>query len=188
MTRDEVVEAVAAAADRTGAAVFVGNGSVARSAATLCDRPETFYMVGSMGLGPVIAAGFAARSDRPVIVLEGDANALMGMSGHPVAARAAAGRPFVHVLADNGHCETTGGQRSLAEHVDFVGVALACGYPRAYEASGAVALRAVLDGALERPSPTFAYVRIELGASPKHPRVPYHPREIRRRFRDAVAA
>ena len=94
MTRDEILRLVAKMARGAGAAVFTGNGYNARTLAALDDRPEFFYMVGSMGLCPTLAAGFAHRSRMPVIVVEGDGNALMGLSGFPVTACASSCRPM----------------------------------------------------------------------------------------------
>jgi thiamine pyrophosphate-dependent acetolactate synthase large subunit-like protein len=122
LRRDDVLLAAAAGARRWDAAIFVGNGNNARAMATLDDRPQNFYMVGSMGEYPCVAAGFAARSRTPVIAIEGDGNALMGMSGWP-AVRATAARSFVHVVLDNGVYETTGSQLTLAHAVDLPAVA-----------------------------------------------------------------
>ena len=60
--------------------LIVCNGFPSREAYTLRDRPENFYMIGSMGVAPSIALGVAlARPDRTVVVFDGDGNVLMGM-------------------------------------------------------------------------------------------------------------
>ncbi|WP_133161959.1 thiamine pyrophosphate-dependent enzyme [Deinococcus aerius] len=172
--------------------MFVGNGNNARAMSSLADRPKNFYMVGSMSLGPSLAAGFAVRSSAPVVVVEGDGNALMGLSGFPVAARAVAGKtPFVHVVLDNKVYETTGAQRTLSDGVDFVRVALGAGYRAAREVGTAEELRAAVEEALASGECTFLYVVTGRDTAAQHPRVPYHPRDIRTQFtahvRDAAS-
>jgi thiamine pyrophosphate-dependent acetolactate synthase large subunit-like protein len=185
--RDDVLAAAARVADEHEAALFVGNGYNARAVAALADRPRSFFMVGSMGLCPTLAAGYAHARGEPVVAIEGDGNALMGLSGFPVVARAATER-FVHVVLDNGLYETTGGQTTLASGVDFGLLALASGYARVYRPQTLESVATAVEAGLGDGGSTFVYVRTEPGADPLHPRVPYHPREIARRFREAVGA
>lgn len=186
MNRDDVIALVASAAERAGAVVFAGNGYNARALCAIADRPEHFTMLGSMGLCPALAAGFASRSDRPVIVVEGDGNALMGLSGLPVAA-ALEGRTFVHLVLDNGLYETTGGQRTLADRVDFELLARGAGYRHTARAADPDALGEALTSALAAGEPAFVHVPTDRTPGPPHPRVPHHPAEVVRRFREAVA-
>jgi phosphonopyruvate decarboxylase len=183
--RDDVLAALARVADEREAALFVGNGYNARACAALADRPRSFYMVGSMGLCPTLAAGYAHARDEPVVAVEGDGNALMGLSGFPVVARSAR-RRFAHVVLDNGMYETTGGQTTLASGVDFGLLALAAGYARVYRPQTLESVATAVEAGLEDAGPTCVYVRTRAGADPLHPRVPYHPREIARRFREAA--
>jgi len=180
-SREEAILAVARAAQRAGAAVFAGNGYNARTLAALAGRPEHFCMVGSMGLGPLIAAGFSHCSGRATIVVEGDGNALMGLSGWPAAVKAAAA-PFVHVVLDNGVYETTGGQKTLAPGVDFLALAGGCGYQRAVRVETVAALDETLATALRGPAKTFLHVPSRRQTGAAHPRVPYTPEEIAARF------
>jgi thiamine pyrophosphate-dependent acetolactate synthase large subunit-like protein len=185
--RDEVMALAARMAARAGAAVFTGNGYNARALCALAESESHFYMLGSMGLCPALAAGFANRASRPVLVVEGDGNALMGLSGFPAVVRAARG-PFVHLVLDNGLYQTTGSQLTLADRVDFGLVALGCGYDRLYRPEGAEALEAALGQALGERERTFVHLRTEPGSDPVHPRVPFHPAEVAARFRAAMAA
>jgi phosphonopyruvate decarboxylase len=185
--RDDVLAALARPAGEHEAALFVGNGYNARALAALADRPRSFYMVGSMGLCATLAAGYAHVRDEPVLAIEGDGNALMGLSGFPVVARSVRSR-FVHVVLDNGMYETTGGQTTLASSVDFGLLALASGYARVYRPQTLESLETAVEAGLEDAGSTFVYVRTRPGSDPLHPRVPYHPREIAQRFREAVGA
>ena len=187
MNRDDALAIVAGEADAAAAFVFTGNGYNARALCALVDRPRFFYMVGSMGLCPTLAAGFARFVSAPVVVVEGDGNALMGLSGYPVSAAAATGT-FVHLVLDNGQYETTGGQRTLADRVDLVAIARGAGYGRSLGIREPDALRAALREALALPASTFVHLRTDTTPGPPHARVPYHPREIAARFREAAGS
>jgi thiamine pyrophosphate-dependent acetolactate synthase large subunit-like protein len=182
VTRDEVLEVVDRAAVAAGAAVFTGNGYNARVLAAIADRASHFYMLGSMGLCATLAAGFSGRSGRPVVAVEGDGNALMGLSGLPVAV-ASAGRPFVHLVLDNGVYETTGSQLTLAPGVDFGLLALGAGYERLYRVSDPAGLRTALEAGLSSREITYVHATTEPDSGTPRPRVPHHPREIAQRFR-----
>jgi len=185
MKRDEVLSLIATIAERKGAFIFAGNAYNARALCALADHPNAFYMVGSMSLCPTLAAGFSHFVHAPVIAIEGDGNALMGLSGFPVASNAARGA-FVHIVLDNGLYETTGGQQTLSARVDFVQVALGSGYTHGYHPDTLETLASLLEAALEGEEPTFLCVATEASTGITHPRVPYHPRRITQRFREAV--
>lgn len=185
MKRDDVLMLVATVANRNNAVVFTGNGYNARALCALADQAQFFYMVGSMGLCPTLAAGFAHSKRRPTIAVEGDGNALMGLSGFPVASSAARG-PFVHLVLDNGLYETTGGHQTLSSHIDFAQVALGAGYDQAFCPEDLLSLESFLEPALQKEGRTFICVSTEVSSGTIHPRVPYHPRQITRNFREAV--
>lgn len=187
MTRDEVLGVVAAIAKRNRAVIFVGNGYSARALCDMEDHKNFFYMVGSMGLCPTLAAGFSHCTRIPVIAIEGDGNALMGMSGFPVASNAASGT-FVHIVFDNGLYETTGGQQTLSSQVDFVQLALGSGYEYSYHPSDLETLASLLEAAFKRVEQMFICVSTEASADITHPRVPYHPHYIAQRFCEAVVS
>lgn len=187
MTRDEVLSVVAESALKNSAAVFIGNGYNARALCAIKDRSEFFYMLGSMGLCPSLAAGFSHCSSRPVIAVEGDGNALMGLSGFPVASRAA-GKSFAHLVLDNGQYESTGSQQNLSSHVDFLQMALGAGYEAAYQVEDISMLAALLEKTLQQPRRAFLHIPTEAKAGLIHPRVPYHPRQVAQRFREELSS
>src|SRR6202011_3931212 len=67
-------EALRAAVGALGSEpVIHANGYVCRESFAVRDRPENFYMIGSMGLASSIGLGAAlARDDRTVVVFDGD--------------------------------------------------------------------------------------------------------------------
>ena len=92
------------------------------------ERPQNFYMLGSMGLAIPIALGVAiAQPRRHVVALEGDGSLLMqlGCLG-TVAMRAP--RNLTVVVWDNGAYQITGSQPTVSAHgADLVAAARACG-------------------------------------------------------------
>src|SRR3954454_23492709 len=91
-------------------------------------RPQNFYMLGSMGLAVPIALGVAiAQPKRHVVALDGDGSLLMQLGCFAtVAARAP--KNLTIVVWDNGIYQITGGQKTAsAATTDLVAVAQACG-------------------------------------------------------------
>lgn len=186
MTRDEVMEIVARTTEGVGAAVFSGNGYNPRALCAIEDRPEFFYMVGSMGLCSALAAGFSHCAEAPVVLVEGDGNGLMGLSGWPVAAEASSGT-FVHVLLDNELYESTGRQLTLSPGVDFRQFAAGSGYDSVHTLRSLDSFEEELRSALATEAKTFIYAPTTVSEGVDYPRIPYHPREIFRRFQGALS-
>ena len=77
------IEAIALAAEAAAAqkALLISNiGYPSRELFSVRDRPENFYMLGSMGLASSIGLGLAlAQPERKVMVLDGDGSVLMNL-------------------------------------------------------------------------------------------------------------
>jgi thiamine pyrophosphate-dependent acetolactate synthase large subunit-like protein len=88
-------------------------------------RPQNFYMLGSMGLAIPIAFGVAlAQPHRHVIALEGDGSLLMQL-GCLVTIAAQKPDNLTIVIMDNGLYQITGGQRTpAAGTADYVALAV----------------------------------------------------------------
>ncbi|HZQ12957.1 MAG TPA: thiamine pyrophosphate-dependent enzyme [Pseudolabrys sp.] len=90
-------------------------------------RPQNFYMLGSMGLAAPIALGVAiAQPKRHVIALEGDGSLLMQL-GCLTTVAARAPNNLTIVVWDNGIYQITGGQQTASSTADLAEVARACG-------------------------------------------------------------
>lgn len=104
-------------------AVYVAStGYVSRAVHALAGPGHTvFYMQGSMGLAPAIGLGIALGTDRPVVVVNGDASLLMALgSTHTIRDHAPPG--FFHYVLDNGCHESVGGQPSAPLEESYPGV------------------------------------------------------------------
>jgi len=181
-------EAIAAAMKEVAdAAVVSANGYPSREACAVADRPQNFYMIGSMGLASSIALGVAlARPARRTVVLDGDGNLLMNLG---VIANIAALAPknLVHCVFDNEAYGSTGNQRSASAHVRLDRVAAAAGYRTVAAADGTDAVAASLRAMLAADGPHFLLVKVTREEADV-PRIPHSPHAIRDRFRAALGA
>lgn len=169
--------------------VVHANGYICRESFAVRDRPENFYMIGSMGLASSIGLGAAlARDDRTVVVFDGDGNLLMNLGILPMigdAGRQRRPRRFVHIVFDNGVYASTGGQPSPGQATRLDRVAAAAGYARAVCVTTARGISEALTEALGSDGPSFLLARVTAEDKPA-PRIPYPPEEIRDRFRRAL--
>jgi phosphonopyruvate decarboxylase len=162
--------------------VIHANGYICRESCSVADRPENFYMIGSMGLASSIGLGVAlARPDRPTLVFDGDGNVLMNL-GTLAQIAAAAPRNLVHIVFDNGVYGSTGNQRSLSTAVRLDALAEAAGYRRVAVATDAEALVTTVREMRRSDGPHFVLVRVTTEEA-SAPRIPHTPAEIRDRFR-----
>lgn len=165
----------------------VCNGMIGREAFTAEDRPQNFYMIGSMGLGLSIGIGVAlAQPKKQVLCLDGDGNVLMG-AGVLASAGALGCKNLHHVVLDNESHGSTGGQRTITDSVRLEKLAQACGYAYA-ERIDASALEAAMPAFLEREGPAMLLVKVEKGNVKGIGRVTHTPAEITARFSQACKA
>ncbi len=116
--------------DRGGLLVVSGLGSPSYDVMAAGDHDLNYYLWAAMGSAMTVGLGLAiAQPDRPVAVITGDGEALMGFGA---LATIALRRPrnLSIVILDNGHFGETGMQPSHAgQGIEFTKVAAACGFP-----------------------------------------------------------
>ena len=165
--------------------VVACNGFPSREVYALRDRPENFYMIGSMGLAPAIGLGVAlAQPRRKVVVLDGDGNVLMAM-GTLATVGALKPRNFVHIVFDNEVYGSTGNQPTLSQTVRLEQVAKAAGYrhvERVRELDDAVYEAKTM---LKEDGPSFLLVKVSELAEDVG-RVGIEPAAMTERFRKAA--
>ncbi len=166
--------------------IVVTTGKAGRELFTLADREQHLYQVGSMGCASPMGLGVAMTTGRRTIVLDGDGAALMKLGSlATIGAYQPAG--LVHVLLDNGVHDSTGGQATVSPVVDFAGVALACGYRRAFVCDSAAGFAAAFSQALAGEGPVLVHARISPGSLEKLGRPTIAPHEVAQRFRTFLA-
>lgn len=121
-------------ADRGDMLVVTGLGSTTYDAASVADDERNFYLWGAMGGAAMVGLGLAiARPDRPVLVVTGDGDTLMGL-GALATIGVEAPPNLAIVVFDNGRYAETGMQPSHTDSaVDLVGVARSCGLAAAVD-------------------------------------------------------
>jgi thiamine pyrophosphate-dependent acetolactate synthase large subunit-like protein len=127
-------------------------------------RPQNFYMLGSMGLAVPIGLGVAlAQPQRKVIALEGDGSILMQLGS--LATVAARGQKnLAIVIMDNGAYAITGGQKTLMEEgADIVAIARGCGLKQSVWAADESAFEEFISMSLREDGPWLIGCRIDTG-------------------------
>lgn len=123
-----------------------------------------FLTVGSMGHSSSIALGIAINQPgRKVWCIDGDGAVLMHMGAMAVIGANAPGN-LVHVVINNGAHETVGGMPTVAGSVELVGIAKACGYPRAAVVENFASLDRELKAAKAGDTLSFIEVKCGIGA------------------------
>lgn len=120
--------------DREDMLIVTGLGSPTYDVFAAGDHPGNFYLWGAMGGAALTGLGLAlAQPDRPVTVVTGDGEQLMGIGG---LATIAVQRPknLSIVVLDNGHYGETGGQMSHAgAGINLAELARVCGFTECFE-------------------------------------------------------
>lgn len=127
-------------------------------------RPENFYMLGSMGLATPIALGVAsAQPQRKVFALEGDGSILMQLGALGTVAAAAA-KNLAIIVWDNGLYQITGSQQTLtSKGVDLVAIAKGAGIAQSFWAWDEAHFGSLVDKTLDGDGPWFIVARIDGG-------------------------
>jgi thiamine pyrophosphate-dependent acetolactate synthase large subunit-like protein len=150
-------------------------------------RPQNFYMLGSMGLAIPIALGVAiAQPQRHVVALEGDGSLLMQL-GCLTTIAALGPKNLTMVIMDNGLYQITGSQPTPAAGIaDFVAIARGAGLAKSAWAADEEDFDRLIDSALAEGGPTFIAARIDdkpgVGSTDRD------PPQIRDRFMRALGA
>lgn len=123
-----------------------------------------FLTVGSMGHCSSIALGVAInKPDRRIWCIDGDGAVLMHMGAMAVIG-ANSPSNLVHIVINNSAHETVGGMPTVADSIDLVSIAKACGYGNCSSASSYEELDRVLADAKSAHELTFIEIKCALGA------------------------
>jgi thiamine pyrophosphate-dependent acetolactate synthase large subunit-like protein len=125
-------------------------------------RPQNFYMLGSMGLAVPIALGVAlAQPQRRVIALEGDGSILMQLGALATVATLAP-KNLVIVVMDNGLYQITGSQpTATAFKADIAAIARGAGLTQASWAADEADFEQLVGRALGTDGPFLIATRID---------------------------
>ena len=122
--------------ERSDTLVVTGLGAATYDVAALGDNDHNFYLWGAMGGAAMVGLGLAlAQSQRPIVVITGDGEMLMGLGALATIARQNPGNLSI-VILDNERYGETGAQPTHTARVvngksrraDFAEIASACGF------------------------------------------------------------
>jgi thiamine pyrophosphate-dependent acetolactate synthase large subunit-like protein len=161
LDRRQVVSSLLA--ERKDAIVIGGLGASTYDIAAAGDNDRNFYLWGAMGGAVMIGLGVAlAQPKLPVVVITGDGEMLMGMGSLATVGLQKPGNLTIVVLDNEAYGETGGQASHTSGGVDLVGVAKACGIPKASSMTTMAEVEA-FKGSLQDVSagPRFASVKID---------------------------
>lgn len=178
-----VSQLIAASPD---ALIVSGLGSPSYDVFAAGDRDKNFYLWGAMGGAVALGLGLAlAQPDRPVLVITGDGEQLMGV-GTLGTVGAKQPKNLTIVVLDNGHFGETGMQRSHTSlGTDLVAVAQGFGIKDAFSVKETGRAGEVAERVMARRGVAFAQVFI----NPDEPPRALPPRDgvyVKNRFRAAL--
>lgn len=186
MRREKAVEVIDEVVGDSSLCIF-SNGQIGREAYVHNDRKGYFYMLSSMGKTISIGLGVAlARSERSVVVVEGDGNALMGLDAFAMVGYIKP-KNLTHIVLDNGEHATTGGQESHTARVDLREIARGAGYVSIQSADSLNGLRMILEKLDSTDGPHFILVKIEKGNADVSRKARHAPSLIRDHFMEAAS-
>lgn len=167
--------------------VVTGLGSASYDVMAAGDHDRNFYLWGAMGSAATVGFGLAmAQRSRPVLVLTGDGEMLMGFGALASIAQKLPPNLTIAVL-DNGHYGETGMQMSHSGRgVELSRVAAACNFPFTTSIRDMAAVAGLRDRMHAMSGTIFATVKIQ---ADELPRV-LPPRDgvyVKNRFRSALA-
>lgn len=166
--------------------VVACNGMISRELFSIKDRARNFYMLGSMGLASAIGLGAAlARSDRKVVVLDGDGNVLMSFGSLATIGKVSP-KNLIHIVLDNECHESTGGQSTASSVTELDIIASSCGFRNSKFVGSLDDLKEVLKTFLSLDGPSFIHAKVDRERVDV-PRVSIDPIEIKNRFMKEMA-
>ncbi len=167
-------------------AIIATTGKCGRELFTIADRPQHLYQVGSMGCASAMGLGVALNVERPVVVLDGDGAALMKM-GAMATIGAYAPDNLIHIVLDNGTYDSTGGQPTVSNSVDFAGVAADCGYAAGIRCDSPAGFAKALAAAKGHGGPSLIHMRVLPGSMTDLGRPTVSPADVALRFKDFLS-
>lgn len=149
------------------------------------DRPENFYMLGSLGQASSISLGLALSQREKVICLDGDGSLLSNLGSFATIANQNPSN-LVLIALDNGSYGTTGYQKSYtAGKTNLKSVAKACGFKKCYMAENEIQLARIIGKSLKSDDLCFIQVRVDTN-NEKVSNIPLDPVSIKKRIMGSI--
>lgn len=131
ITREEIIQHILKFSDKDPIISTTGKVSRELFEARIINNQShkyDFLNVGSMGHSSSIALGIAINKPRTKVwCVDGDGSVLMHMGSIAIIGENAP-KNFIHIVINNSAHETVGGIPTVADKIDFISIAKACGY------------------------------------------------------------
>lgn len=165
---------------------FATTGFTGRELYEVEDKSNNLYMVGSMGCISSFALGFALnKKDRDIIAIDGDGALIMRM-GNLATNGYYSPKNMAHILLDNNCHDSTGGQFTVSNNVDFIEVASSCNYEKVYYAHNVEELQQYLLEWRKNKGLTFIYLKTTKGAKDNLSRPKIKPYQVKERLMEIL--
>ena len=162
---------------------FGTTGKTGREMFEIDDMENNFYMVGSMGCISSLALGLSLNSRKKSIIIDGDGSLLMRM-GNLATIGFYKPKNILHIVLDNNSHDSTGGQFTVSNDINFVEIAKNCGYDNCIELEDKESVDQALTNWVKNTTLTFLYIRISKGSKKNLGRPSVSPTDVSKRFKD----
>ena len=151
------------------------------------DRPENFYMLGSMGLASSIGLGIAMSTDKRVIIIDGDGSILMNLG---TLATIGVNQPknYILVIIDNEAYGSTGFQVTFTSMgLHLYDIAKACNIPKTTLITQEAGIKETMESILSSDDgPYCIVIKTKKGVPDNLSIIPYDSITIRDRFMGSI--
>ncbi len=185
LTREETINLIMDNIDKSDAIIST-TGKTSRELFELriskLESPRDFYTVGSMGCSASIALGLALQKpSKEFFILDGDGAVIMQMGtlatiGHYKP------KNLHHIIIDNGSYESTGGQPTVSNSLNFAAIAMACGYKSSKEVTSKSQLLETIKEIKNLEGPNLLLVKVKKGTKKNLRRPTKSPIENKEEF------
>ena len=186
LSREEAIEKVLSAIPDNGIVVST-TGHISREVYEAREKnnqshKQDFLTVGSMGHASSIAMGIALKKENNMVFcLDGDGAALMHMGAIPVIASRKM-ENYKHIVFNNEAHDSVGSQPTVAGNIDFIKLALSCGYSQAFSVSTKAELEKILPLFSTSKGTILLEIKVKCGARPDLGRPKERPVENKKIF------
>ena len=154
------------------------------------DRPNTFYMSGSMGMatpiGLVLALALEKHDDeRKVVVIDGDGSLLMNF-GELVTVYAQNPKNLIIALIDNEAYGSTGSQETYTSMINLYNIVKSIGFKEVYHINAKENVEGInMSDHINKKGPIFLHIKTNPGNTDA-PIIDLTPSQIKNRFINSV--
>lgn len=144
---------------------------------------SVFYTVGSMGCSIGISLGLALNTDKKIFLFDGDGAALMKLGSLATVGHYRMENLY-HIIFDNQCYDSTGGQPTVSETVDFAQIAKSCGYNKVAVIKEVKDLKDSARDLPDKKGPYMMVVKVKPGSRRDLGRPTISPQANREKFMD----